>query len=140
MLTVEQIAAKACLSVHTIRAPLDAKAAPAVDCDGTRLVRWEDWSCLSPPVRCRSGSRRRSDPPRRVFVRERTVLTPAECAARARVSLSLIYALLRKKKIPALRVGLGRGKWLIKEEDFEAFLTSCKQEDLIESESEFKYL
>lgn len=68
------------------------------------------------------------------FIRERAVLTPAECAARARVSLSLIYALLRKKKIPALRVGLGRGRWLIREDDFESFLASCKLSDLPDNE------
>jgi excisionase family DNA binding protein len=68
------------------------------------------------------------------------MLTPKECAERVCVSLSLIYALLKKKKIPALRIGLGRGKWLIQEDDFEAFLANCKLEDLRENESEFKYL
>ena len=68
------------------------------------------------------------------------MLTPKQCAERACVSLSLIYVLLRKQIIPALRIGLGRGKWLIREADFENFLATCKLEDLREDESEFKYL
>jgi hypothetical protein len=35
---------------------------------------------------------------------------------------------------------LGRGKWLVREEDFEGFLATCKLEDLREDESEFKHL
>jgi hypothetical protein len=45
-LTVEQLAARACLSARTIRALLDAKALPSVVKDGVRLVKWEDWEAF----------------------------------------------------------------------------------------------
>jgi excisionase family DNA binding protein len=54
-------------------------------------------------------------------------LTPKQAAARACVSVSLIYALLRNGRLLALRVGVrGKGKWLIRSEDLDAFLASCK--------------
>ena len=47
------------------------------------------------------------------------MLTVKDAAGRARVSPSLVYALLRKRKLKAMRVGCrGRGKWLIEESDF----------------------
>lgn len=57
------------------------------------------------------------------------------------VSLSLVYALLQKRKIPAYRVGVrGRGKWIIEEEDLDGFLASCKVEELKREEGELRYL
>lgn len=43
MLTIDELAAKACLSARTIGALLDAKALPFVTVDGERRVRLEDW-------------------------------------------------------------------------------------------------
>lgn len=68
-------------------------------------------------------------------------LTPKMAAARMCVSVSLIYALLQKRKIPAYRVGVrGRGKWVIEQEDLDGFMASCKVEDLKVVEGELKYL
>lgn len=70
------------------------------------------------------------------------MLTVKAAAQRAGVSISLIYALLRLKRIPAYRVGArGRGKWLIDEADLDGFLANCKAEQLKEAkEEEYKYL
>lgn len=58
------------------------------------------------------------------------LLTPAECSERARVSLSLIYSVLKCGRLPALRIGArGRGKWLVEEASFEAWLASCRTEE-----------
>lgn len=68
-------------------------------------------------------------------------LTPKQAARRMCVSLSLVYALLQKRKIPAYRVGVrGRGKWIIEEEDLDGFLASCKVEELKREEGELRYL
>ena len=71
-----------------------------------------------------------------------TRLTPQEAADRACVSRSLIYALLRRGRLPAMRVGAsGRGRWVIDADDLERFLASCKLTGLPEeSETEFKFL
>ncbi len=68
-------------------------------------------------------------------------LTPKEAAQRMCVSLSLVYALLQKRKIPAYRVGVrGRGKWLIEEEDLDGFLATCKVEEMKLDEAGLKFL
>jgi excisionase family DNA binding protein len=68
-------------------------------------------------------------------------LTPKQAAERLSVSLSLVYQLLRQRKIPAYRVGVrGRGKWLIEEEDLNGFLATCKVEELKLDESNLKFL
>ncbi len=68
-------------------------------------------------------------------------LTPKECAKRACVSLSLIYALLQQRKIPALRIGVrGRGKWLVEEEDLDGFLANCKVEDLGADDEQLRHI
>jgi excisionase family DNA binding protein len=69
------------------------------------------------------------------------LLTVKEAAAHARVSPSLIYALLKARKIPALRVGCrGKGKWLISVEDLDGFLAGCKLADLPTDTGEYLYL
>lgn len=69
-------------------------------------------------------------------------LTPKQAAMRMCVSLSLVYALLQKRKIPAYRVGVrGRGKWLIEVEDVDAYMAECKSEQIKEARGEeYKYL
>ena len=69
-------------------------------------------------------------------------LTPRQAAERMCVSLSLVYQLLQQRKIPAYRIGVrGRGKWLIEIEDLDAYLASCKVENLKPmDESELRYL
>jgi excisionase family DNA binding protein len=68
-------------------------------------------------------------------------LTPKQAAERLSVSLSLVYQLLRQRKIPAYRVGVrGRGKWLIEEQDLNVFLATCKVEELSMDESDLKFL
>lgn len=58
-------------------------------------------------------------------------MTPAECATRANVSLSLVYAVLRSGRLPSMRIGCrGRGKWLVEPGDFEAWMESCKRSEL----------
>lgn len=54
-------------------------------------------------------------------------MTPREIAEKACVSQSTVYALLKAGRLPGFRVGCrGRGKWLVRWEDWEAFLASCK--------------
>ena len=68
-------------------------------------------------------------------------LTPKQAAERLSVSLSLVYQLLRQRKIPAYRVGVrGRGKWLIEEQDLNVFLATCKVEELSLNERDLKFL
>ncbi len=58
-------------------------------------------------------------------------LTVKQAAARACVSPSLLYALLKARKLPASRVGCrGRGKWLIAVADLDGFLAACKLADM----------
>lgn len=58
-------------------------------------------------------------------------LTPKQAALRMCVSLSLVYQLLRERKIPAYRVGVrGRGKYVLEVEDVDAFMANCKLEQL----------
>ena len=62
-------------------------------------------------------------------------------AARARVSRSLVYALLRRGLLPAMRIGArGRGKWVIDAADLERFLASCKTAGLPEGGETFTFL
>lgn len=69
-----------------------------------------------------------------------TYLTPKEVAARARVSPSLVYALLKRGLLPGIRVGVnGRGKWIVEAADLERFLSSRKLTGLPEVET-FKFL
>src|SRR5688572_1247716 len=55
-------------------------------------------------------------------------LTPAECAERARVSVSLIYAWCRRGALAHYRLGQEekRGKIVINKDDFDAFLEKLK--------------
>ena len=69
------------------------------------------------------------------------LLTPKQCAERATVSLSLIYALLRSRRLPALRVGVnGKGKWLVRQEDLDSFLKTCVLSGLPQDEGELKHI
>ena len=70
------------------------------------------------------------------------MLTPADCAERACVSLSLIYSVIKQGRLKAYRIGCrGRGKYLVGEADFEAWLASCKLEDLPQEEDgDLKFL
>lgn len=70
------------------------------------------------------------------------MLTVKQAATRANVSVSLIYILLKKRQLPAIRVGCrGRGKWLIKEDALDAFLTKCAVAALPpENEGELKHI
>lgn len=69
-------------------------------------------------------------------------LTPKEAAKRACVSVSLIYALLKQRRLPALRVGVrGRGKWLIESDDLDGFLSECRVNELsVPDETDLKFL
>lgn len=60
-------------------------------------------------------------------------LTPMECAEKANVSLSLIYAVLKSGRLKAMRIGCrGKGKWLVDHDDFENWKQSCRLEDMAE--------
>ena len=69
-------------------------------------------------------------------------MTPAECAAKANVSLSLIYHVLRDGRLRAMRIGCrGRGCWRVAPEDFDNWLATCKVSEVRqEEEGEFTYL
>ena len=54
-------------------------------------------------------------------------LSVKEAARRATVSQSLIYALLKTGRLPAVRLGCrGRGVWRIEESDIDSYVESCK--------------
>lgn len=64
-------------------------------------------------------------------------LTPKQAALRMCVSVSLVYALLQKRKIPAYRIGvLGRGRYVLESDDVDAFMARCKLEELPEVRDE----
>lgn len=68
-------------------------------------------------------------------------LTPKQAAEQMGVSLSLVYQLLRHRKVPAYRVGVrGRGKWLIEEEDLDRFLATCRVEEEKLDEGDLTFL
>jgi excisionase family DNA binding protein len=69
-------------------------------------------------------------------------LTPKQLAEKATVSLSTVYALLNSGRLKGFRVGVhGRGKWLVKWEDWEAFLATCKVSEWPqEKEGELKFI
>ena len=53
--------------------------------------------------------------------------TPKQLSEAEGVSLSLVYALVKQGRLAAYRVGCrGRGKLLIEDADWAAFLASCK--------------
>ena len=67
-------------------------------------------------------------------------MTPKELSAQAKVSRSLVYKLLRDGKLPGYRVGCnGRGKYLLRWEDWEKFLETCRLSEPQE-EGQFDYL
>lgn len=71
------------------------------------------------------------------------MMTPKQLAEKACVSLSTVYSLLRSRRLPGFRVGVhGKGKWLVRWEDWEAFLATCRVSDwnVAEEEGEYKYL
>ncbi len=45
-MTPEQLAEKACVSVRTVTALLDARVLPCVVRDDQRMIRWEDWEAF----------------------------------------------------------------------------------------------
>jgi excisionase family DNA binding protein len=66
-------------------------------------------------------------------------LTPAECAERANVSLSLIYAVLKSGRLKAMRIGCrGRGCWRIDPDDFENWKQSCRLEEMPQEDDTHK--
>ena len=64
-------------------------------------------------------SRRTGDDPGRL-------LTVPEACGRLRVGRSTLYDLVAAGRLPAYRVGLGRGKVLISERDLSSFLADCR--------------
>lgn len=57
-----------------------------------------------------------------------------EVAERLQVSDSIVYGLVEAGKLIAHRIGLGRGAIRISEDDFQAYLDSCR----VERESQAK--
>lgn len=55
-------------------------------------------------------------------------LTPRQAATKIGCSVATVYILCDAKRLGHYRVGAGRGKILIDEQDIEAFLASCKVE------------
>lgn len=63
------------------------------------------------------------------------MLTPAACAERACVSLSLIYAVIKQGRLKAYRIGCrGKGRYLVEETDFDLWLQSCRLENMPQEE------
>ncbi len=66
--------------------------------------------------------------------------TPKEISEAEGISLSTIYALVRQGRLSAYRIGArGRGRYLIADEDWRAFLESCREEAR-QPEGDYKYL
>jgi excisionase family DNA binding protein len=53
-------------------------------------------------------------------------LTVAEAADFARVSKAIIYQLVAERRLPHLRIGLGRGCIRITQQDLDEFLEKCR--------------
>ena len=51
-----------------------------------------------------------------------------EAAKRLEVSASIVYGLCAQRRLPHVRVGLGRGTIRISEDDLKSFLETCRPE------------
>lgn len=69
-------------------------------------------------------------------------LTPKAAAAKLCVSVSLVYGLLKSRKLRAYRIGVrGKGKWLIDQKDLDEYLESCKpMESAIPDDGQMKHI
>ena len=54
------------------------------------------------------------------------LMTVKEAAARLRVSPSLVYGLIGKGLVRYVRIGLGRGRIRISDDDLAAFVAECR--------------
>ena len=54
-----------------------------------------------------------------------TVLTVKEAAELLKVSPGCVYQLIAERRIPHLRIGVGRGCIRIRRQDLEQFLENC---------------
>ena len=57
------------------------------------------------------------------------LLTIAEVAERLRIGRTTAYQLVQQGKIAAHRIGAGRGAIRISEEDLNAYLASCREQN-----------
>lgn len=71
-----------------------------------------------------------------------TMLTPSQIAERWGVSQSTVYGLVKAGRVQAYRVGCrGKGKILISQDDWEAFLATCRVAGRTEpDDGEYDYL
>ena len=53
------------------------------------------------------------------------LMTVSDAAERLRVSISCVYQLVERGRLPHHRIGIGRGAIRFSEEDITGFLTSC---------------
>ena len=58
---------------------------------------------------------------------DKKLLTVPEAADRLRVSVQTVYALASQGRLPAVRIGTGRGVVRICEEDLQAYIASCRR-------------
>jgi excisionase family DNA binding protein len=70
------------------------------------------------------------------------MLTPAQAAGRAGISLALVYQLCEERRLPHYRVGGQgrRGKILIDPVDLDAFLSSCKVTESPDEDGPLTYI
>lgn len=60
-------------------------------------------------------------------VTDQRFLSPQKIAQRLGVTDRAVLDLIHEKKLPALRVGTGRGVWRIGEADFDAYIARRRQ-------------
>ena len=70
------------------------------------------------------------------------LITPKQLAEKACISVSTIYGLVGKGLLPCYRVGVKKGKILIKWDDWEAFLATRRVSEWPqpEEQGDYRYL
>jgi len=61
-------------------------------------------------------------------VTEERFLSPQEIAEQLHVTDRAVLDLISSKKLPAVRIGKGRGVWRVSQSDFDAFMAQRRAE------------